>query len=269
MEVLVCCKVVPDLDQLSEQDWRVQEGCGVDTSYVRNLVNPYDESALELALRFRDAAAGPVRVSALSIGDPAADPFLKTLRALRLDPVVRIEPRQDWRFCPEGIATMITAYTLCRASQDALVLGRRSGEGDHGKTPLLAAELLGWPCITEVLRFDPAGPDRLQVTSRVDGGRLVQRIRPPVVLSVGDVAGSALRVPTLKDRMLHGKVPVEVLTEEEFQLAAVRARHLADYRLDRLTPVDRRRGGRIVQGPSSEVARILFEEALGPWLERP
>jgi len=240
MEVLVCCKVVPDLDQLSEQDWQVQEGCGVDTGFVRNLVNPYDESALELALRFRDAATGPVRVSALSIGGPAADPFLRTLRALRFDPVVRIEPRQDWRFCPEGIATMITAHALCRASQDVLVLGRRSGEGDHGKTPLLAAELLGWPCITEA-----------------------------VVLSVGDVAGSALRVPTLKDRMLHGKVPVEVLTEEAFQLAAVRARHLADYRLDRLTPVDRRRGGRIVQGSSAEVARILYEEALGPWLERP
>jgi electron transfer flavoprotein alpha/beta subunit len=269
MEVLVCCKVIPDLDQLSERDWGIQAGGRIDTGFVRNLVNPHDESALELALRFRDTAAGPARVAALSIGGPAATPFLKTLRALRFDPEVRIEPRQDWSFCPEGIAAMITAYALGRASPDVLVMGRRSGEGDHGKTPLLAAELLGWPCITEVLRFDAVGPDRLQVASRVDGGRLIQRIRPPVVLAVGDVAATALRVPTLKERMQQGRAPVAVLAEEEFTLAAVRAGHLAGYQLDRLTPVDRRRGGRIVAGSAAEVARALYAEALGPWLERP
>ncbi len=269
MDVLVCCKIVPDLDMLAEDDWIIPAHGRIDTAFVRNLVNPYDESALELALGLADRAVpgAPVRLSVLSVGGKGADPALKTLRALGFEPV-RIEPRSDWRFCPEGIAAMIAARVR-DGHQEVLILGRQSGEGDHAKTPLLAAELLGWPCITEVVRIEPAGRHRLEVTSLVDGGLLRQRVAPPLVLSVGNVAGCALRVPTLQDRMRAGQGPIEVIAEQAFPLAAVLAHHEADYVLESLAPINRRRAGRLLEGSSADIARALFQDCLKPWLDLP
>jgi electron transfer flavoprotein alpha/beta subunit len=268
MDVLVCCKIVPDLDMLAEDDWIIPAHGRIDTAFVRNMINPYDECALELALGLADRSVdGPtVRLAVLSVGGKGADPALKTLRALGFAPV-RIEPRSDWRFCPEGIAAMIAARVR-DGHQELLILGRQSGEGDHAKTPLLAAELLGWPCITEVVRMEPAGQDRLEVTSLVDG-MLRQTVTPPLVLSVGNVAGCALRVPTLKDRMRAGQGPVDVIDEQALPLTAVLARHGEDYALEGLAPINRRRAGRLLEGSSAEIAQALYQDCLKPWLDTP
>jgi electron transfer flavoprotein beta subunit len=65
MNVLVCFKIVPDLDQLSGSDW-VIDGCSrVETRFVKRMINPYDESALELALKMADHAGGAGVTTAL------------------------------------------------------------------------------------------------------------------------------------------------------------------------------------------------------------
>ena len=268
MEVLVCCRIIPDLDCLSESDWVVREHGQIDTGFVRTMVNPYDESALELALRLADAA--PSRIAALTIGGPQADRFLKTLLALRFDPAVRIEARGDWRFCPDGVAALIAAYVAAGPPRDLLVLGRQSGDGDNGKTPLLVAERLGWPCITEVVRFEPAGEGRLRVTSQQDGGLLVQVVRLPLVVAVGNVAGSALRVPTLKSRMQSNQKRVEVIDGRAFALDPEIGRARRDCVLEDLAPIRRTRAGRIVAGADARAtAWALYRDGLKQRLGRP
>jgi len=263
MNVLVCCKIVPDLNRLSESDWVVQDHVQIDTGFLRTMVNPYDESALELALRLADEA--PARMTALTLGGPQADPFLKTLRALHFDPTVRIEAQGDWRFCPDGVATLIAAYVTAGHPQDLVVMGRQSADGDNGKTPLLLAETLGWPCITEVLGFRPAGAGRLRVTSRVDAGLLVQVARLPLVLAVGNAAGSALRVPTLKSRMLTSRQRTEVLHPASDP--AIRG-FRRDSVLEELAAIRRRRAGRIVTGVNARAtARALYQDCLKQRLE--
>jgi electron transfer flavoprotein alpha/beta subunit len=262
MNLLVCCKIVPDLDRLSLGDWVIQGQGQIDTDYVRNMINPFDESALEMALRLSD---GP-GLTALTIGGRMADPFLKTLLALRFERAVRIETPADRRFCPDWIAALIAAF-VARSPQDVLILGRQSGEGDNAKTPLLVAELLKRPCITEVLRIEAAA-EYLRVTSQVDAGLLVQVVRPPLVLSVGNAAGTALRVPTLKQRMLSGKQRIEVIDADSFGLEAVRASAGQDYVLDGMTLVSHRRAGRIVAGADARAtARTLYAECLKQRLE--
>ena len=263
MNVLVCCKIVPDLDRLSESDWLVQDHGQVDTGFVRTMVNPYDETALELTLRLADAA--PARMTTFTLGGGQAEPFLKTLRALGFDPTVRIEARGDWRFCPDRLAALIAAYIAAGHPQDLVVMGRQSADGDNGKTPLLLAELLGWPCITGCLGFEAAGAGRLKVTSRVDAGLQVQVARLPLVLAVGNAAGSALRVPTLKSRMLANRQRTEVLEPDP---GPDRPGFRQDPVLEELTPIRRRRAGRIVTGADPcALARALYEDGLKQHLE--
>jgi electron transfer flavoprotein alpha/beta subunit len=260
MDLLVCCKIIPDLDLLSDQDWVVPDRGRIDATFVRTMVNPYDESALELALRLADGAEGrdPARLSALTIGSRQADPALKTLLALRFDRVVRMEPGADPGFCPEAVADLIAGYVRSRP-QDALLMGQQSGEGDHGKTPFLVAERLGWPCVTEVTCVEAAPRHRLRITSRVDRGILTQTLRPPCVLCVGNVPGSALRVPTLKARMVHGQRPIE-----RIPVAPDLERWNQDYALGPLTRISHARAGQILQGPDAGVlAGTLYEQ----WLQ--
>jgi electron transfer flavoprotein alpha/beta subunit len=266
MNVLVCCKIVPDLDRLSESDWVVQDHGQIDTGFVRTMVNPYDESALELTLRL--AGAAPARLTALTIGGRQADPFLKTLHALGFDPTVRIETPGDWRFCADGIAALIAECMAAGHPQDLVVMGRQSADGDNGKTPLLLAEALGWPCVTGVLGFEAAGEGRLRVTSRVDAGLLVQVARLPLVLAVGNAAGTALRVPTLKQRMQTSRMRTEVREAPGPAAQAAIGAARRDCVLEGLSPIRRRRAGRIVAGPDARaMARNLYHECLKQRLE--
>ncbi len=79
-----------------------------------------------------------------------ATPILKTLNALRFKRVVRIDSQDDLRFRPGAIASVLTQYVRKHAPQDVLLLGRQTSVGENAKTHLLTAEMLGWPCITQV-----------------------------------------------------------------------------------------------------------------------
>ena len=267
MDLLVCCKIVPDLDLLSDHDWVIPEHGRIDTAFVRPLINPFDETALELALRLADPGGElPVRLSALTIGSRLADPALKTLLALGFGRVVRMEPGRDLRFSPEAVAALIAAFVR-DCPQDGLLMGRQSSEGDHGKTPLLVAERLGWPCVTEVNRVEAVTPGRLRVTSLVDDGLLVQTLRTPCVLSVGNVAGSALRVPTLKARMQHGQRPIERIGPGP-ELDAALDRWGAEYAVQGLARISHARAGRILEGAdAAALARTLYEDYLQARME--
>jgi len=251
MEVLVCCKIEPDLERLTEGDWQVRDPGGIDTSYVSLKFSPCDESALETALGLADA--GPVRLTALTLDGRRADPFLRTLLALRFE-AVRIEPGEDLRFRPGRTAALITAYLRGIRPQDVLLFGRQSSEGGHGQTPLLVAEMLHWPCVTEVVRIEALEAGRIRVCSRVEGGLRTQVLRPPCVLAVGDIAHSTLRVPTLSARMQHGKRPIQV-----FDGPALGAEPCQDAVLLGLTPVSHRRAGVRLDGRDPRAAaRTLF-----------
>ncbi|MCG8552976.1 MAG: electron transfer flavoprotein subunit beta/FixA family protein, partial [Desulfobacterales bacterium] len=224
MNILVCFKVVPDLDMLSDDDWTADSNLRVDVSFVKKILNCFDESALEMTLKLSDYSEGfnvPLNLTALTIGDKKLDAYLKTLNALRFDKTVRIENYEDIRFLPESVAAVISKYAKEINPQDVIILGRQSGEGDNAKTPLLVAEMLGWPCITQVINIEPYSEDCLRVTNMVDGGKLTQIVKTPCVLSIGNAPNSYIRVPTLRDRMKYGKRPIDVLDIGDLNIKAL------------------------------------------------
>lgn len=254
MKILVCFKTVPDLDSLHADDWRGGESLLPETRFVRSIINPLDESALELALRACEAASGH-SLHALTIGDEKADTFLKTLLALGFDEARRVAAPRVPLFNPEAMARIIAEQATGR---ELIIMGGQSADGANAATPLLTAEILGWPAVTELSGITITD-DLIEVESQTDDGILCQLIRPPAVLAVGNAPFAFLRVPTLKDRMGRGKRAIEIIKQAE----------IAEIFPISLTVEEHRRAALEIRGDSAaEKAAAIWREHIEPRLEK-
>lgn len=209
MNILVCCKVVRDYDQVLREDWDGWGTSGRDVSYARRMVNPFDEAALETALRIRDAVAasgGAASLTAVTVAD--SDALLGDLFAVGFDSVERLAPGSDAAFEPWGIAAALHRHVERKGGFDLVLCGKQAGPGDSGLTGLYLAERLGVPCLANVV--DAGYDGGLVVRRRIDGGHLRLRVRPPLVLVIGNARYSYLRLPTLREKMAAKKKRVDV-----------------------------------------------------------
>lgn len=266
MNILVCFKAEPDVEMLAEKDWDIDAQLRIDTSFLKPVLSSYDESALEMALMLLDRSKGStpqLSLNAITIDSARATPILKTLNALRYARVTRIDSAKDLRFRPLAVATMLSQYVIDQAPQDVLIMGKQSSIGENGKTPALVAEMLDWPCISQVLKVEPVDRNHLTVTSQIDEGNLCQRIQTPCVLSIGDVPNTYLRVPTLKDRVCYGQRTIEVLSDASFDIPEETEDLL------QLDNVSHGRSAVIIHGQNpEEKAESLFEIISEPLFSR-
>ena len=278
MRIAVGFKVTPDYEALRAADWaRAAEG-GVDTRYVRRVLDTFDESALELALRLRDARAAHGRetgLAAFSVAGREADPFLKTLQALGFERAVRVDAGgesdgagpgsgvdADLGFAPSATAQVIAACTR-ELGGDVLLLGCRGGPGDDGTIPFFVAEALGRPCVTQVTAIEPVGGDGLRVTFAADDGPVRATVRTPCVLAVGNAIVSHLRVPTLTDRLAAREATIAELQASDLGVNVIAAVEREPAVLAGLAPVDRSRAGVITGGATPAAkARELYDAHL-------
>ncbi|HWR45871.1 hypothetical protein [Sporomusa sp.] len=261
----MCFKVVPDLDMMSAEDWVVKGHSQVDTGCVPTMLNPYDESALELALKLKDANTGnPVdlQLTALTIGTNRSHKVLKNLLALKYDHAVRVDCGLDLRFNAPAVAAMIHQYMKSQRNHQVILFGSQSNEGDNGKTPLLVAESLGVPCInavTNVTLSEQKGC--LDVTFRLDDWLIEQTVKLPVVLAVGNAPNTYIRVPTLKDKMQSSQKEVEVYFLKDLGLAEQALEEANDIEIIELFYEQHERSGVFIQGRNAaEKADVLYED---------
>jgi electron transfer flavoprotein alpha/beta subunit len=275
LRIVVGFKVTPDYEALRPADWaRVAaddpEARAEATRYVRRVVNVFDEAALELALRLRDARdASGLRTSlaAFSVAGREADPFLKTLQALGYE-VARVDAGADLDFAPRVTAAVIAAHLRTAGLPDALLLGSRCGPGESGTVPFLLADELGLPCLTEVTDVETAAAGRLRVTFAAGGRPVRATIAPPCVLAVGNAVVSMLRVPTLKDRLAARERPFAVRPAADLGVDVAAALAGEPAAPAGLAAVDRSRAGVVVDGATPAAkARALYETRLRARLE--
>jgi electron transfer flavoprotein alpha/beta subunit len=280
LRIVVGFKVTPDYEALRASDWaRAADGApesgggsgGPETRYVRRLFNVFDEAALELALRLRDAHAEAgleTSLAAFSVAGREADPFLRTLQALGFDGAARVEPGAGLDFAPRVTAAVIAAYLRRIGTPDVLLLGSRCGPGESGTVPFLVADELGLPWLTEVTEVLAASPGRLRVTFTVGGGQARATVALPCVLAVGNAVISMLRVPTLKDRLATRDRHLDVLSPGERGVDVDAALAEEPALLLGFETIDRERAGTIVAGRTpAEKARALYETQLRARLE--
>ncbi len=206
MKVLVAVKRVVDYNVKV----RVKsDGTGVDTAGVKMSMNPFDEIAVEEAVRLKEA--GTVEeVVAVSCGITACQETLRTAMAIGADRAVLVET--DTELQPLAVAKLLKAVAE-QEGVEIVILGKQAIDDDSNQTGQMLAALLGWSQATFASKLLVEG-GRAQVTREVDGGLETIAISLPAVVTT-DLRLNEPRYVTLPNIMKAKKKPIDNRKPEE------------------------------------------------------
>lgn len=263
MRILNCFHTIADLDLLSEDDWisDSQSGC-IDTCYLKQILNCYDESALELSCRLRDACTASeisCECTAVTVADQKARSFLERMAALGFtgtDLIQLDENTLTEHLTSERTAGLLYSYIKNQQDFDFILTGAQSGDGSQGKVPFLLAEYLGIRCISNVIGICPISENSIFVTSRRDAVICEETVTSPALLVIGNIAGTFLRVPTLRQRMQSKGQEIHIYPES----GLVSSVPDDTVRLLSIEPVLQQRDSEVFEDSDpSKAARVLFD----------
>jgi electron transfer flavoprotein beta subunit len=244
---VVCIKQVPD----TETKVRVApDGRSLDPSGVTWVISPYDEFALEEALRTKEKV-GAGEVVVVSLGGPGVQAALRNALATGADRAIHVKTDVT---TPDSLAV---ARALAAALKDVpariIWFGKQAVDDDCAQVGPMVAQLLGLPCVTVVAHFELQG-DHARVEREVEGGREVIDVTLPAVLAA-DKGLNEPRYASLKGIMAAKKKPIE---ERPAELGAP-ALEVVSLEL----PAPRAPGRIVGQGVEAvhELVRVLHEEA--------
>lgn len=254
IRIVNCFKIEPELDKVTNEEWAEAAQNGqIDLSFLKSRINLQDEGALELALKFKDAAAGAgeeCQLSAISAGSKTVNNTLQTLAALGYTSTDRIVWGEE--FSPVRTARVIADAILDKEEQDMIICGGQSGTGSNRSVPLLISDMLGIPCITGVTEFTYVSDKEVKVTYSRDDMEVTEIVSMPLVMAIGDVQKAFLRVPTLMQRMASMSQPVGEINPE------CNAREGATLKGFRY--LDQSRNGELIDGSNPvDAAQIILD----------
>ena len=202
MKILVSVKRVVDFNVKV----RVRaDGSGVETANVKMSMNPFDEIAVEEAVRLKEAGAA-TEIVAVSCGVTACQETLRTALAIGADRAVLVETTEELQ--PLAVAKLLKAI-CARENPRLVILGKQAIDDDSNQTGQMLAALLGWSQATFASKLKIEG-ERAQVTREVDGGLETVAIRLPGIVTT-DLRLNEPRYVTLPNIMKAKKKTLEVL----------------------------------------------------------
>jgi len=202
MKILVSIKRVVDYNVKV----RVKaDGSGVETANVKMSMNPFDEIAVEEAVRLKEAGAAS-EIVAVSCGVQACQETLRTALAIGADRAILVESGEELQ--PLAVAKLLKAV-CAKESPGLVILGKQAIDDDSNQTGQMLAALLGWPQATFASKLKLAD-GKASVTREVDGGLETESIKLPAVVTT-DLRLNEPRYVTLPNIMKAKKKALEVL----------------------------------------------------------
>jgi electron transfer flavoprotein beta subunit len=209
--IVVCFKIVDDIDEILADDWE-NLGCGApDTSYVRRMIGCYDEAALENALALKDdmnAKDTEACVTAVTINPGYSEHLLANFPAIGIDRTLCFESGSELRFSPETTAFLLADAIAKEGPFDIIVTGGRTPPAGSGMVPLLLAERLACPCVTEAKCLVPVA-EGIAVAHEQLLGICTRTVTEPFVCTIGNADRSYLRIPTLREKKRADKTTIK------------------------------------------------------------
>jgi electron transfer flavoprotein beta subunit len=181
------------------------DGSGVDTANVKMSMNPFDEIAVEEAVRLKEKGIA-TEVVAVSCGIAACQETLRTALALGADRAILVET--DVELQPLAVAKLLAAIAKKESPQLA-ILGKQAIDDDSNQTGQMLAALLGWPQATFASKVDLAN-GRAAVKREIDGGTETIDMQLPAVVTT-DLRLNEPRYATLPNIMKAKKKPLETI----------------------------------------------------------
>ena len=186
------------------------DGSGVDLANVKMSMNPFDEIAVEEAIRLKEKGVA-TEVVVVSVGVKQAQETLRTALAMGADRAILIEAASDVHQDIEPLAVAKLLAAVAREEQPGLILaGKQAIDNDMNATGQMLAALLGWSQATFASQVTVEG-DSATVTREVDGGLQTIRVRLPAIVTV-DLRLNEPRYASLPNIMKAKAKPLAVKT---------------------------------------------------------
>jgi electron transfer flavoprotein beta subunit len=179
------------------------DGSGVDLANVKMSMNPFDEIAVEEAIRLKEGGKA-TEIVAVSIGPQQASETIRTALAMGADRGILV--KTDTTVEPLAVAKILKA--LVEAEKPGLViLGKQAIDDDSNQTGQMLAALLGWPQGTFASKLGIEG-ESIVVTREVDGGLQTVKLKSPAIVTT-DLRLNEPRYASLPNIMKAKKKPID------------------------------------------------------------
>jgi electron transfer flavoprotein beta subunit len=205
MKILVSVKRVVDFNVKV----RVKaDGTGVETANVKMSMNPFDEIAVEEAMRLKEAGVAK-EIVVVSCGPQACQETLRTALAIGADRAILVETNEELQ--PLAVAKLLRKIVE-KEQPGVVILGKQAIDDDANQTGQMLAALLNWPQATFASKLKLSS-DKAEVTREVDGGLETLSIKLPAIVTT-DLRLNEPRYVTLPNIMKAKKKTLETLKPE-------------------------------------------------------
>jgi electron transfer flavoprotein beta subunit len=248
VKILVTVKRVPDPETIIKIG---ADGAGIATDNVKWVINPFDEIAIEEALRIKEKVAG-TEVVLVSLGQKTSQEQLRTGLAMGADRAILVLTEQVLE--PLAVARAL-AKIVQNEKADLLVMGKQAIDDDSNCVGQMLAELLGWPQGTFASKVELAADQKsARVTREVDGGLETVAIPLPAVVTAD------LRLNEPRYASLPGIMKARKKELKEIPVAELGVDVAPRLKVVKLETPPKRTGGRKV-GSVQELVKVLHDEA--------
>jgi len=184
----------------------------VETSNVKMSMNPFDEIAVEEAVRIKEADIVD-EIIAISVGTDQSQETLRTAMAMGADRSILVNTRSDLE--PILVAKLLKALVM-KENPDLVIMGKQAIDDDSNQTGQMLASLLGWGQATFASKI-VVNKDIAEVTREVDGGLETLSVKLPAVITT-DLRLNEPRYASLPNIMKAKQKKIEVITPEDLSV---------------------------------------------------
>jgi electron transfer flavoprotein beta subunit len=212
MKIAVLIKRVPDTASVFSI---AESGKSIVKDNLKFIMSPYDEHALEEAIKLKEA--GDAEVIAVSMGPPETKDIIRTALALGADSGLLVSCEGIEGLSNKGAARVLAA-ALKTLSPDIVFAGKQAVDDDASQTPERVAELLDWPHASAITRFECDG-STATVDREIEGGHFTLAIPLPAMLTT-QKGINAPRYPTLPNIMKAKKKEINEVSMSDLGLSS-------------------------------------------------
>jgi electron transfer flavoprotein beta subunit len=206
VNIAVCVKQVPDTEtkiKLTDDMKSVNE------DGINYILNPYDEFAVEEALKLREEHSGEVTI--ISLGPDRVVSAIRSAVAMGADKAIHI--KADKNPTDPGVVADALAKVLSEGNYDLILLGKQAIDDDHTQMASILSEKMGLPAITVIVKLEIEG-DTIKAEREIDGAHEIVECKMPAILAAQRGLNEP-RYASLKGIMKAKKTPID---EKEVEL---------------------------------------------------
>ena len=245
--IIVCAKEIPDpeapLSDVSVDAEKME--VIVDAPQV---ISPFDENALEAALRLKEAI--DAKITVLSLGKKVSDTVLRKSLAAGADELILLQDDAFEKLDSHSIASALADAIRKIGEYDLVLTGRQAGDWDSGQVGLILGEMLALPCIN-LAREIKVAEGNVLVKKNVPGGYEQVRAKMPALVTVSNEVGELRYISRTKMlKMLRGAASIPSWNSDDFVSVREALREMRIIELS--SPPDMRRNCELLDGATPD-----------------